>query len=458
VGTVPSPAHHPASSAQAVRAALLAGLRRRRLRERTRRLWQLAPLVAAAALVTAIGASLMGWPAWTALAVLAAGAATLAAHVLWAFHAQAPSDPVAAALDRDAGLDGELRSASWFAARDDHDAWADAHIDRAAERLAAVDWPRVYPPVPPGRSGITTAALTLAALVLAAVLPARSMTPTAAPAGSPDASRPVEMLRALQSRPPELLRQLAQLLAAAEAGDRHATQALSGNAALRERLSEMAASGDPRLLEALARAMAEGGQDQQALDAMEALAERIRRAAESAGMSAAMQEALDQLADEIEIATPEPTGAGSRAAADPLGGPDAAADRGTGGDRMEELTIQFAEDTTGGGGGVMILSQQPADGDSAPGAGVGGSPSGDIPPGTMAEIQAALDREVVEAHQETPGSSVETDRHRQTEEGRAEAAFTRGTAARAEATPLVSPPPVPEARRSGVRTYFVRPE
>jgi hypothetical protein len=454
---VPSPAHDPASSAHALRAALLAGQRRRRLRERTRRLWQLAPLVAAAALVTAIAASLMGWPAWTALVVLAAGAAGLAGHVLGAFRTQAPSDPVAAALDRDAGLDGELRSASWFAGRDDRDAWADAHIDRAAERVAAVEWPRVYPPVAPGRSGITTAALTLAAVALAALLPARSMTPAAASGGSPDVSPPGQMLRTLQSLPPELLRQLEQLLAAAEAGDRHATQALSGNAALRERLGEMAASGDPRLLEALARAMADGGQDQQALEAMEALAERIRRAAESAGMSAAMQEALDQLADEIEIATPERTGAGSRAAADPPGGPDAAADGATGGG-MEQLTIQFAEDTAGGGGGVMILSQQPGEGDSAPGAGVGGSPSGEIAPGTLAEIQVALDREVVEAHQDTPGSRVETERHRQTEESRAEAAFTRGTAAGTEATPLVSPPPVPEARRSGVRTYFVRPE
>lgn len=412
-------------------------------------------MVAAVALLFAASSPVTGATFWTPLAVLAAGAFGLAVYVALAFRAGAVSDTLASAIDRDAGLDGELRSASWFAARDDRDEWADEHLSRAAGRLHAITWTRVYPPAAPGRSGLTTAALTVAAITLAALLPGRGA-PAAASTGTGEPGSRDAAYHALEHLPPELLRQLEQLLAAAESGDRAATRALSANVSLRDMLSELAHANDPRLLEALARAAVDAGADQEARDAMEALAERIRRAADAAGMSAAMQDALEQLADELEIATPERSAERGGA---PSGDPsdDAAAGGAAGG--LEQLRIQFVEepDTTGGSG-VVILSQQGGDdGIDAPGAGVGGAPSGDIPPGTMAGIEAALARDAVEAYQDAPGATVDTEGHRETEQGLAATAYTRGTAAAIDVQPIVAPPSVPEARRAGVRHYFVRP-
>jgi hypothetical protein len=452
MNTVPDRPTSSQISAAAVHAGLAAALRRRRLRDRTRQAWRAAPLVAAAALVAAATSPLTGWPVWSVFLLLGIGGAGLALHVGFALITGPVSDRVASAIDREAGLEGELRSASWFAARDGRDAWADEHLSRAGTRLQAVEWRRVYPPARPGRSGLTTVALTLAALAVAAWLPGRGTTRAAIAAGEPPAQ--TAPFRVAEHLPPELLRQLEQLLAAAERGDRAATQALSSNASLRDMLTELARANDPALLEALARAAASSTSDRQALDAMEALAERARRAAEASGMSTAMQDALQELADQLEIAAPERSGRGAAASGDPVG-PDGASADGTAGE-PGQLHIRFVEDGAAGGAGVLILPPGGDEGADAPGAGVGGSPSGEIPPGSMAGLHVALDREVVEAHQDAPGSTVEAERPRQTEQGQAEAAYRGGRAAAFEGTATAAPPPVPEARRSRVRDYFVR--
>jgi hypothetical protein len=411
-------------------------------------------MIAAAGLGTAALAWWMAWPASTALAVLLIGAVGLIVYLLLALRTHAVSDALASAIDEEAGLDGELRSASWFAARDLRDVWADEHVVAAAGRLEDVDWKQIYPAVRARRSAVMTAGLTIAALALATMFPERGFGPT--PAAAMLSER--QTVQITEPLPAELLRQLEQLLAAAEAGDHAALQALSRSASLRDRLNELARLSDPQLLEALARALATGpAADQQTADAMEALAERARRAAEAAGMSAEMRDALEQLAGELEIVTPDQVAS----SADPGGAEAAGADPAAAGasGALEQLTIRFAEENTaGGGGGVMLLSNlDGADGGGAPGTGVGGAPSGDIPDGAMAEIRAALGREIVAAHEDAPGGSVEAELHRQTEQGRAGAAFTRSIAVASDSTPVVSPPAVPEARRSGIRTYFVRP-
>jgi hypothetical protein len=132
---MPATGQDAASAARALRTGLAAALRRRRLRDASRRVWQAAPAVGATGLVTAVLAWWMAWPPSTAIAVLLIGAVGLAVHVALALRRDPVSDAAAAAIDAAAGLDGELRSANWFATREHRDAWADEHVIRAASRL-----------------------------------------------------------------------------------------------------------------------------------------------------------------------------------------------------------------------------------------------------------------------------------------------------------------------------------
>jgi hypothetical protein len=139
---------------------------RRRSREAVRVLARLAPGAAALAFVLAIAARLAGWSgAWPmGLGVLILAA--LAAYVLAHGRRRATSDAIAARVDDDAALHGELRSAHWFASTPAPDAWATYHLDQAATRADAVDWASLYPPVRAARSWIVAGVLAAAALVV----------------------------------------------------------------------------------------------------------------------------------------------------------------------------------------------------------------------------------------------------------------------------------------------------
>ena len=71
-------------------------------------------------------------------------------------------------------------------------------------------------------------------------------------------------------------------------------------------------------------------------------------------------------------------------------------------------------------------------------------------------LAAAFRQEIVEASQDNAGDNVDTEIRRKTEQGSATVAFTRGAAGQFDKSRAAAPPPVPEARRSGVQSYFVR--
>ena len=450
----------PSASAEAVRGALTAAARQRRVREVSALVWRVAPVVGAAALVTAIVRRWTLWSPWLPLLVIVLGAGALALYVFAAIRPHAISDETARAIDADAELGGELRSASWFAERQRRDVWADHHLERAAARVEGFNWAALYPSVRAPRARAATAVLILAALALSVVLPEKvtaghSAAATTAPGAKPLADgRPVitELL------PPELLAQLQALLAAAEMGKISEAERLASSAELREFLNRLAA--DPDLLKKLAAALA--AQDPTKAPTakeLEALAERARKAADMSTMSQDMREALEKMAEEAEDAQ------GEQQTAENEDGEPVSADAPQKGDStqsnapgsMQQLSVQMARQADpGGGAGIMMMSNADDQSSGPPGAGVGGSGSQDAAAAAAAALAAAFSHETVEASQDNPGDNVETDIRRKTEQGTSAVTFTHGAAGQFDKSRAAAPPPVPEARRSGVQTYFVR--
>jgi hypothetical protein len=452
----------PESSAagDAVRAALSVAIRQRRAREVSTVVWRVAPAIAAAALAIAIARRWTLWSAWLPLIVLALGAAALAVYVFAALRPHAISEAVAAGIDDDASLRGELRSAHWFAGRR-RDAWADLHLERAAARLEQVNWTTLYPLVRAPRARTATGVFAVAALALALVLPERvAVQGTGAAAATQSAAKaaaagpPV----ATELLPPELLAQLQALLAAAEMGNTADAERLASSAELREFLKRLA--GDPELLKKLAAALA--SQDPKKAPTageLKALSERARKAADMASMSQDMREALEKMAEEAEQAQAEQQNAANED--DEAGNPDAAqkgdASKSNAPGSMQELSVQMARQAdAGGGAGIMMMSNPDDPSSGPPGSGVGGSGSQEAAAAAAMALAAAFSHETVEASQDNQGDNVETEVRRNTEHGTSAVDFTHGAAGQFDKSRASAPPPVPEARRSGVQTYFVR--
>ena len=456
---MPQNRFHSSPAGDKVRAALAAADRWRRTREASRRLWRVAPLGAGLVLAAALLGKALAWPTWAPFAVLGIGGLALSLYIVISRRPHALSDAAAASIDSHAGLNGELRSASWFAGREARTDWADLHLERAAARVTTIDWAQLYPAVRAPRARAATALMILGALVLSVTLPKRVTAKPAASAATVTAAGGIrDPQTGAELLPAELLEQLEALLAAAEAGNFERVDALAQSAGLRDLLKKLAE--DPEFREALARALAnpENLKNFTAKE-MKAMAERARRVTEIPEMSEELKKALDELADEIEIAEPE----GETAAIDsdepsastgPQEGEKGQAKSGSG---MQEMSIQFAKQADpSGGAGMMMMSNPDDKGAGPPGAGVGGAGSEEAAAAASAALAAALRQETVEASKDTPGENVDTEIRRETEHGSATTTFSRGAAANFDKSRAAAPPPVPEARRAGVQTYFVR--
>jgi hypothetical protein len=449
-----------AAAGDAVRAALAAAVRRRRAREVSATVWRLAPGIAAAALAVAVVRRWTLWSPWLPVIVLVIGAAALAVYIVAAIRPHTISDPLAAGIDTDADMRGELRSASWFAARPRRDEWSDLHLERAAARLASVDWAALYPLVRAPRARAATAVFAVAALALAVVLPERVTVSRTASAASRPGVKPAATAQPIAGEllPPELLAQLQALLAAAELGKTAEAERLASSAELRDFLNRLAA--DPELLKKLAQALA--SQDpakQPTARELKALAERARKASEMAAMSQDMREALEKMADEAEEAQGEQQNAenqeGQPAGAEAPQKGEASKANSAG--SMQDLSVQMARQAdAGGGAGIMMMSNPDDPSSGPPGSGVGGSGSEEAAAAAAMALAQAFSHETVEASQDNQGDNVETEVRRETGQGTSSVAFTHGAAGQFDKSRAAAPPPVPEARRSGVQTYFIR--
>ena len=124
---------------------------------------------------------------------------------------------------------------------------------------------------------------------------------------------------------------------------------------------------------------------------------------------------------------------------------------------MQELSVQISRQAdAGGAAGIMMMANPDDQGGGPPGAGVGGAGGDDQAAAAAAALAAAFKQEVVEASQDTPGDNVDTEIRRKTEQGSAKISFTQAATAQFDKSRAAAPPPVPEARRNGVQSYFIR--
>jgi hypothetical protein len=453
------------TSAELVLGELAAADQHRRAGNASRALWKAAPFVAAAALCLALLGRWRGWSPVLPLSALAIAGLALLARTWFLRRRQLVSDAGAASIDTAAGLGGELRSARWFASTGARDPWTEYHLQRAARRVAEADWSALYPRASAPRAKATTAFLALCAVALALTVPGsamllrRSAVPGAPAHAAPGVNGAAEALL------PEVQKQLEALLAAAEKGTLPAGAAPATAAELKSLIARLNALRDAGKLNELARAMAPaaGARSSESAEDMKAVAERARKAAEMPTVPPEVRDTLqkvsDDMADAANASQPPNDKAGQMVSSKDAQQKANTAPGKKGGE-VDEASIQsVSEAESGGGAGIIMMgAEEDAPAKAAPGLGLGGGSDARTNGGRMAELEAALRRETVEASMDNAGDNVQTEARRKTERGQAGVTYSHSGAATFDRGRAVAPPPVPESRRTAVQTYFIRPQ
>lgn len=439
------------SSEQLVRELVATADRQRRARGASVVVTRFAPIAASAVLVLAVAGRFAAWPVAVIAAVWALLAVALLAVALYLRRPQPVSDPIAAGIDGDAELSGELRSAFWFATSASLDDWTRFHLDRALDRLRGISWNAVYPPVASRRAWVVTAVLTIAAFAIPVGVPSWSRPLTASSSTAPVAlDVPVA---AVEEVPADVQEQLAKLLEAVTSGNLSVTDAV---ASLREMTAFKTLDPDVQkeLEELLRRTPADGEETQMAK------AEDARGGPTSADVQWARENLASRMANEEAQKSDKDQAAKGEESESKDGPTTEQSAQGEKGEASEGQTsarvpIKSANGNQGSTG--MMMKGDGTAGD--PGTAVGGK-RGQVRYGTTeaTKIAAVLKREQVEAVTNLDNSDLQTeDRRKKTEQSRSALRYSRvagrSTFDRARAD---APNVVPEARRPLLERYFIR--
>lgn len=410
---------------------------------------RVAPLLAGALFLVSVVSYFVHWPfvvvAGAAVAVLIAAAA-----VFWAGRRARPlTDEVAARIDRDADLRGELRSAHWFAVRERADDWVRFHLDRAASQFGGITWGDVYPPVRARRAWIATLALVVAAFALPAGVPSWPAAPRlAASASNAAAALPAEDLALL---PPELQAQIFDLLAQVEAGTLKAADALA-------RIKQLPGftNAPPDVQELVAEAVEDARRRQQegthggAPDAAPA-------PTSTTDVQWARENTASRMANEQARSNEQAPSAEQQAAGESTKSEQAALGESGEASSGQASAKVPTRDPAAAQGATGMMMQNGESGD--PGSAFGGK-KGNVQYGTMpaTELAAALKREQVEAAANVDTSDLRNeDKRRRTEQSWSAIRYSRVARRSAfDRARVDAPRLVPEARRPLVERYFVR--
>ena len=423
--------------------------RRRRGRDADRRLAVVVPIAAAVLLVLAGAGRFFGWSRWIAVAALGATVLALLAFRWLAARGRPSTDAIAARVDDDAVLRGELRSAHWFEshAPRGEDAWTDFHLVTASDRAASVDWLSLYPSVRATRQWAAGAIMAAGALAISLYVPARASTP------------PVEDLLAdpqvAAMMTPEMAKKLAQLMAQLQ----DAALPSDAKALSLDEFKEMMAKLDPTLQKKLEEMLAKGlAQNQPAADPKKdtrpdraensaaGLPEDVRWAQEDMAARMAQQQGQDRETN------PNNPSASSEAGEKGMGSQQAEQQAASAAESASPLVRESANDP---GGKMMMGGGGPMGGDSRPGA--GGNNGAQQGAAEALLLAQALKKSVVEAAADALGENVDKeDLRKKTEQGKSSLGFTRVAPRTFDPSRAAAPPPVPEARRQLLLNYFIR--
>jgi hypothetical protein len=156
-----------------IRTVVEDGARSRRHRDLAALSTRVMPAFFAIAVVLAIAARWLGLPTVVELSILGVVVAALVGAAIVMRRVPPPTDAVAAVLDADAGQQGELRSAYWFAQSSEQDDWSRLHLERAARKARAIEWFQLHPMPSRGRN-LANGAWLAAGLAVAILGPYRS--------------------------------------------------------------------------------------------------------------------------------------------------------------------------------------------------------------------------------------------------------------------------------------------
>ena len=433
---------------QRVRAVVSSAALRRRVIEGSRWRARVAPVTAAVVAAAAVACRLAGWPPVVSLGLLVAAALAGGVHVWLSRRPIEPSDAVAARVDEDAGLGGELRSAHWFASAAERDAWTDFHLQRAAARADGVDWAAVYPPIRARRAWTVTAVLAAIALAVPVAVPSLgfSLWPSAVSATS---DAPVS----LDTLPADLRQAILDAVTAIAKGEIAPEMALATLTESRA-FAALDAETQHRVAELLQKAAIDGASKIFANSGGEPVS------AEAAKWA---KDNLDMLATGKDD-PPRPED----------GNP------GVGKQDEAEQRNEYTEDSASGGEGEASdfqastrvrtqpqgnpESNQPMPMNGSPdasgeaGTGFGGK-HGDVRYGSTkaGDLAVAFRQEIVQADTNTNGDTVESEKRRKTESSRSALSYTRVAGqATFDRARVEAPRAAPEARRPLIERYFVR--
>jgi hypothetical protein len=413
---------------------------------------RMAPIAAAFLFAASLLATLVG--ARQVVRIGAPIAIVVGAAVVWfrVRPARQMSDAIVADLDRTANLGGALRSGHWFAIHHaDIDAdnpnrpWIGFHLTQAASAAEHANWAAVYPQLHAGRAWLMSVVFGLASIAVlwwpASPLAKRTFSPTTATQAStgPSTSLPaalvpqlVEGMRAMKAGKvpsPSALTAIGQALEIAKT-DRlvgKEIQALFAHAGDADPLGELRDASDPEITaDELGREYELAALDWAYKDAIARAAIDPQTMPQSGKARAAAQSSTDGKAGERN--------------ADELGGGN------QGAPELADVRGQAPDFST------LLFGRQQASGEGTAGA----------PPQTTARaaaLSAALRQEIIHARSGVDGPNLEGATLRRATNG------TNGSSALVvSADPRVTynkshaifPPVVPEARRSLVRSFFLR--
>ena len=427
-----------------VRARVEDADRQRRGRDSSRRIWRAAPIVAFACLAIALAGRLSGWSPLVSITAIVLAGAGLAAAIVLSRRPRTVTDADAAAIDAHAEMNGELRSAHWFAHHTegaDADGWIDFHVGRAADRVQRVDWSRIYPTDPASRAKVATIVFAAAAIALAVVFPGRASI-AASNNRTATADTPVPNLA-------DVIRQIEGILTEAELGQ--------GRELTAAEIKQLFAQLDKLRAQQGAKAEKKDGKPGAPSESdLKALAERAKRASENTDNDPRVRDQLAEMAE--KLSEPGAQNAENKEPADanqegPQPSNETAKASSSAGDAP--AGAQSVKEASGSAAAGIVMMTSDGGGKEASFAVPGGQGIA-AGRGQMPDLAAALRKETVESAQDDEGEKNVTGERRQTERGAATAAYAHTAVAPAGRGRSAAPPVVPESRRPALRSYFIR--